>query len=107
MAPLENLLAGLTGFEWDAGNTDKSWHKHGVSPAEAEQALLNRPVVVSEDESHSRHEARYRALGRTDRGRNLFVVFTVRESRVRVISARSMSRGEQRRYAEAQTQADS
>jgi uncharacterized protein len=107
MAPLEDLLAGLTGFEWDAGNVDKSQHKHGVSPAEAEQALLNRPVVVSEDESHSRREARYRALGRTDRGRSLFVVFTVRESRVRVISARSMSRGEQRRYAEAQAQADS
>lgn len=106
MAPLEDLLAGLTGFEWDAGNTDKSWHKHGVTPVEAEQALLNRPVVVSEDERHSRQEARYRALGRTDRGRNLFVVFTIRESRVRVISARSMNKGEQRRYAEAQAQAD-
>lgn len=107
MAPLDDLLAGLTGFEWDARNAWESQAKHGVLPTEAEQALLNRPVVVVEDPAHSRQEARYRALGRTDGGRELFVVFTVRAMRVRVISARPMSAGERRRYAQAQAEAGS
>ena len=51
--------------------------------------------------AHSSREARYFAFGRTDGGRLLTVVFTVRGQLLRVISARPMSRRERRGYAQA------
>ena len=51
-----------------------------------------------------RSEHRHFALGRTDAGRELAVVFTVRGKRVRVISARPISRLERREYAHAQAE---
>ena len=109
MGVLDEFLAGLEGFEWDAGNSDKSWRNHEVRQAEAEQVLLNRPVVCTADLTHSRTEARFFTLGRTDSGRHLAVVFTTRGKRVRVISARPMSRAERRAYGqiEAQSKTDS
>ena len=109
MGVLEEFLAGLEGFQWDAGNSDKNWHNHQVRQAEAEQVLLNRPVVCSADAKHSRAEARFFTLGRTDSGRHLAIVFTTRSKLVRVISARPMSRAERRAYGqvEAKSQTDS
>ena len=109
MSVLGEFLADLGGFEWDAGNSDKNWRNHEVRQAEAEQALLNRPVVFATDVEHSRTEARFFTLGRTDSGRLLAIVFTTRGTRVRVISARPMSRAERRAYGqiEAKSQADS
>ena len=109
MGVLDEFLAGLEGFEWDSGNSDKNWRNHDVRQAETEQVLLNRPVVFAADLKHSRTEARFFTLGRTDRGRHLAIVFTTRGRRVRVISARPMSRAERRAYGqvEAKSQADS
>jgi uncharacterized DUF497 family protein len=87
------LVSGLLGFEWDAANWRKSELKHGVAVAEAEEVLLNDPMCQV-DVRHSGIEQRYVALGTTNGGRRLFVAFTVRRSRVRVISARLMSRRE-------------
>ena len=96
-------FAALSGFEWDEGNSEKNWRAHAVTRAEAEEAFANAPVVVAEDVRHSQDEPRLTLLGRTHVGRYLFVAFTVRESRVRVISVRSMSRRERRRYDEARS----
>ena len=103
MGVLEDLVPGLEGFEWDAGNTDKNWLRHEVHQAEAEQALLNTPLVLVADTGHSQAEARFIALGQTDTGRGLAVVFTVRGNRIRVISARTMSKTERRVYGQAQS----
>lgn len=100
---LADPFAGLTGFEWDEGNSEKNWRAHAVTRAEAEEAFANAPVVVAEDVRHSQEEPRLTLLGRTNADRYLFVVFTVRESRVRVISVRPMSRRERRRYDEARS----
>jgi uncharacterized DUF497 family protein len=86
------------GFDWDRGNLDKNWKLHGVPFWECEQVFFNEPLLVVEDVSHSGVEKRYYALGRTDAGRRLFVVFTIRRNLVRVISARDMSRRERKRY---------
>ena len=102
MAPLPELFPGITGFHWDEGNSVKSWKRHGVTQAEAEQVFLNRPLVVGEARRHAAKEARQFVLGRTDQGRELTVVFTFRESLLRVISARPMSRKERRVYAQNQ-----
>lgn len=102
MGEFEDLVAGLDGFEWDAGNSDKNWRRHEVRQAEAEQALLNAPLVVAIDLKHSAAEPRFIALGRTDAGRMLTVVFTTRGTRIRVISARAMSKAERKVYGQAQ-----
>jgi uncharacterized DUF497 family protein len=106
---LEDLVAGLAGFEWDSGNSDKNWLRHEVSQSEAEQALLNIPLVIGTTVARLGTEPRFIALGQTDVGRPLTVVFTVRGSLVRVISARAMSKAERRAYGriEADAEADS
>lgn len=91
-------LADCTGFEWDAGNADKNWERHGVTQGESEEIFFNRPVLVAADPTHSQGEPRYAALGQTSEGRLLAVVFTIRGTLIRVISARDMSRRERRRY---------
>lgn len=100
------FIAGLEGFEWDSGNSDKNWFCHQVRQAEAEQALLNRPLLLVLDLKHSRTEPRFLALGRTDAARHLAVVFTVRSNRVRVISVRPMSQAERKIYAQAEARSE-
>ncbi|MBI2159791.1 MAG: BrnT family toxin [Candidatus Rokubacteria bacterium] len=94
------LVVRLIGFEWDEANWRKSELKHGVAAAEAEEALLKDPLCQV-DPRHSDDEQRYVALGETNEGRRLFVSFTVRRGRARVISARPMSRKERAIYDEA------
>ena len=92
-------------FEWDEGNSEKNWIRHRVTRQESEQVFFNRPLVVDDDVLHSDSEARFYALGRTDAGRLLFVVYTLRGEppRLRVISARDMEPRERREYEDART----
>lgn len=96
------VLENVDGFERDAGNSAKSWGKHKVSQLECEEVFFNDPLAVVEDERHSSAEKRCGALGKTGMGRKLFVVFTVRNRKIRVISARDMSRKERAIYEEAE-----
>ena len=94
-------LSECSGFQWDAGNSDKNWELHQVTQAECEQVFFNRPILVAPDATHSAHEVRYAALGRTNAGRLLTVIFAIRGTLIRVISARDMSRRERRTYEQA------
>jgi uncharacterized DUF497 family protein len=96
---LEQLSAS-SGFEWDEGNSQKNWAKHRVTRSECEQVFFNLPFVLAYDQKHSHNEPRYYALGHTDRGRKLFVVFTIRDSLIRVISAQDMNSTERRTHDE-------
>lgn len=95
-------LSRCEGFDWDDGNAPKIWDRHEVSPGEAEQVFFNRPLVAVTDPKHSEREPRFLALGQSDAGRRLLVVFTFREHQIRVISARDMSRRERREYERAE-----
>lgn len=94
-------LSQVTGFDWDDGNSRKNADKHGVSPAEAEQVFLNRPLLLLHDPGHSTVEARFHAYGKTHAGRLLQIAFTLRQdgTLLRVISGRPMSAKERARYA--------
>jgi uncharacterized DUF497 family protein len=87
-----------------AGNATKNWPKHEVSQAECEQLFFNTPLVVAADPAHSGAEARFFALGQADGARLLLVVFTLRGTLIRVISARPMSRREREVYADARAE---
>jgi uncharacterized DUF497 family protein len=90
----------IEGFEWDNGNLEKNWHRHSILNTEAEQVFFNEPIII-EDERHSTTtEKRYHALGRTDNGKYLLVVFTMRKQLLRIISARTMSHKERKIYDE-------
>jgi hypothetical protein len=95
-----DLLFQVEGFEWDQSNIEKNWEKHRVSYLECEEVFFNQPLLVQEDEIHSKFEPRYYVLGRSNDGRHLFIVFTIRRNKIRVISARNMSRRERRIYRE-------
>lgn len=95
-----DLFSNLEGFDWDEGNLTKNWERHRVTFLECEQIFFHRPLVVVEDAPHSEAEARFYALGKTDAERLLFAVFTIRKRRIRVITARDMSKKERSKYHE-------
>ena len=90
----------ILNFEWDQGNKTKNWLKHKVLWTECENVFLNDPLFISPDLKHSDKEKRYYALGHTNNNRLLFLSFTIRKERIRVVSAREMSRKERRIYNE-------
>lgn len=91
-------LPDFEGFDWDEANVQKNWITHQVTPQETEEIFFNRPLIVTDDAKHSGTEKRFLVLGQTDENRPLFIVFTVRKRRIRVISARDMNRKERKVY---------
>ena len=88
------------GFDWDKGNRAKC-EKHGL-PTSVIERLFTRPLAILPDAAHSQRERRFRAIGRTDKGRCVFIVFTLRrkadEVLIRPISARYMHKKEIEAY---------
>lgn len=91
-------IGEFDGFDWDEGNLHKNWEKQRVSNIECEEAFFNTPLLLHDDPKHSTMEPRYYALGQTSAGRGLFIVFTVRDTQIRIISARPMNRKERQVY---------
>ena len=102
---IKDLLLNAEGFEWDKGNITKNWERHKVSHSECEEVFFNTPFVVKADEPHFSVEDRYYVLGKTDKNRLLFIVFTIRRNKIRVISARDMNRKEKKIYEQSEKDA--
>jgi len=96
---MPEILKGIQGFEWDDGNSGKNENKHGVTDREAEEIFFNKPLIIGRNLKGA-PEMRYAVLGKTYGSRLLAVVFTIRSKRIRVISARPMSRTERKLYEE-------
>ncbi len=94
-------LESVVGFDWDEGNLYKNEKKHGLKWQEIEEVFFNQPLLVNEDQKHSEYEARCFALGVTHSGKMVYVVFTRRGERIRVISARPINRKERSIYEKA------
>ena len=88
----------IVGFQWDEGNADKNWIAHNVENWECEQLFFNDPLLILDDPKHSASEQRWAAFGKTDAGRPITLVFTMRGNLIRVISARDLNRKERRFY---------
>ena len=93
-----NKLRECTGFDWDKWNELKNWSKHQVSKQECEEIFFNQPFIVAGDKKHSIYEERFYCLGTTNTKKELFLVFTIRNNKIRVISARNMSKKEKEVY---------
>ena len=94
------ILPEPISFEWDKDNIDKNLKKHNVSDKEAEQLFSDESKFIFEDEEHSDREIRYALFGQSDKGRKLSIVFAIRHLKLRIISARDMSKKERRDYEE-------
>ncbi|RQD77720.1 BrnT family toxin [Desulfonatronospira sp. MSAO_Bac3] len=92
------MLEKVTGFDWYEGNFDKNLIKHDVQNWECEQVFFNKPLIILDDHRHSLVEKRLAAFGKTDGGRLLTMIFTIRKSLIRVISARDMNKKERIYY---------
>lgn len=85
-------------FEWDKGNIDKNWLNHKITNKEAEGIFLDQKAIKIFDVLHSKLEARWLLLGKTEGDRKLAVIFTKRKSKIRIISARLMNKKERKAY---------
>lgn len=90
-------LRKVKGFQWDKGNIAHI-AKHNVRPREAEEAFLDKGNVQDEDFGHSTKEERFLIIGKTEKGRLLYQIFTVRGEKIRVISSRDINRKEVKLY---------
>jgi len=85
-------------FEWDKNKASVNKRKHGVTFEEASTVFADPLAVTIYDLMHSDEEDRYIILGESQRQRLLVVVFTDRDERIRIISARVATRGERKDY---------
>jgi len=69
-----------------------------VTDREAEEVFLDRRILVSSDVKHSEAEERFQALGQSSKGRVLFVSFTIRKNKIKIISARDANRKEAKKH---------
>jgi uncharacterized protein len=99
---METEFEHITGFQWNEGNLNKNLLKHNVENWECEQIFFNEPLIIIADLKHSKAEKRWAAFGKSDTGRLLTIVFTIRGSLIRIISARDMSRKEIKFYEKNQ-----
>lgn len=97
-----DILSNINGFEWDKGNVTKNWERHGVTHIECEEVFFHSPLIVKDDVTHSTTELRYYVLGKTNAHRQLFLVFTVRNNKIRIISARDMNKKERKIYEQTE-----
>jgi uncharacterized protein len=87
-------------FEWDPQKAERNLSKHGVSFAEASTVFGDDLAITIPDPDHSIDEERYITLGWSNRRRLLMVAHADRGNRIRIISARELTRREQKAYEE-------
>jgi uncharacterized DUF497 family protein len=87
-------------FEWDSAKAARNRRKHKVSFTEAATVFGDVLSVTVPDPDHSDKEERHITIGRSNRDRLLIVAFAERDGRIRIISARKLTRNERLAYEE-------
>jgi uncharacterized DUF497 family protein len=93
-------VAGPT-FEWDPAKAATNLTQHGVSFDEAATVFQDPLAKIHDDPDHSATERRDIIVGHSVQGQLLVVSFTYRGSKIRLISARPVTRHERHDYEEA------
>ena len=91
-------LKKIIQFDWDKANSGKNWKSHKVSDEECEEAFFDQNKKMLKDAIHSGDEERFILLAQTKAIRILFIVFTTRGEKIRVISARDLNKKEKNLY---------
>ena len=95
-------------FEWDPEKAKINLRKHGVCFPEAATVLRDLLGITVFDPDHSEDEDRCLTVGTSDRGRLLIAAHTEEEGseRIRIISARPLTRRERKAYEEGEFDKD-
>lgn len=88
----------IKSFQWDIGNKDKNLISHNVSDQECEEIFFDDNKKIFKDILHSGTEKRFILIAKTKLNRLLFLVFTIRRKKIRVISARDLNKKEKKLY---------
>ena len=95
---MKKVSVQANSFEWDKGNQNKNWKKHKVTDKECEEAFADLYLKVAKDVFHSKQEPRFILIGKVGKERILYIVFTMRSEKIRVISARDLNKKERKLY---------
>lgn len=85
-------------FEWDPEKARRNRRSHGVSFPEAAEVFGDELSSIVVDPDDSEGERRFLIFGQTRSGRHLVVAYAERRGRMRLISARKMTRRERKAY---------
>jgi uncharacterized DUF497 family protein len=90
----------IRGIIWLRAIVEKLASKHHVQSHEVEEAFRNRPKIRFVEKGKRKGENVYLALGRTDSGRYLAILFIYKKTReALILSARAMASKERQQYA--------
>ena len=87
-------------FEWNPKKAEHNFRKHGISFEEASSVFDDILATVYEDPDHSVHEKRFLMIGTSVQNRLLHIAFADRGHRIRMITARKVTRHERKLYEE-------
>ena len=83
-------------IEWDDEKAEINWKKHKIKFNKAAEIFLDDYRIDEYDEEHSGEEERRKVIGMVEKV--LFVVYTERGEKLRLISARNATRREKEDY---------
>ena len=90
----------IEGIIWLRDVVDKVAVKHHVESDEVEELLSGKPKFRFVEKGERKGEDVYLALGQTDAGRYLSVLFIYKETKeALILSARDMAKKERKQYA--------
>ena len=87
-------------FEWDENKAKANLSKHRVSFNEAKTVFDYLLYIDFYDPDYSDDEDRYIIIGESQQRRLLIVSYTEREDKIRLISAREVTKREREDYEE-------
>jgi uncharacterized DUF497 family protein len=87
-------------FEWDERKATTNAKKHSVSFHEAATVFGDPMAFTFHDPEHSENEYRFLTFGLSQSNRLLVVAHTGRSRKVRIITARLMTKHERKIYEE-------
>ena len=82
--------------EWDDNKAEINYKKQGIHFEDAALIFLDENLIDDYDEEHSDEEDRIKVIGRV--GKILVVIYTEREEKYRIISARNATKREKAKY---------
>jgi uncharacterized DUF497 family protein len=87
-------------FEWDNQKAEENLRKHAVAFDEASTIFTDELSLTGDDPEHSRGEHRFITFGVSSSNRLLAVAHTERSQKIRIISARLVTKAERKMYEE-------
>ena len=86
-------------FEWDDAKAAENYARHGIS-FDAAKGVFEDPFAIEQlDDREDYGEERFSIIGMVE-GHVLYVAYTMRNDKIRIISARGAESYEKRRYHE-------